>query len=256
MELLLLTADPAPSSVLPALALLRHRVHTAAPEIAALLDARPPDAVLVDARSNLLTARGLCRLLERTRPGLPVIAVVTEDELVAVSGEWRVDEILLSGAGATEVDARLRLLRSRSFTGSGRAGDALVLGELAIDEAAYSVRVRGRPLALAYKEFELLKHLAVHAGQVFSRAQLLREIWGYDFFGGPRTVDVHIRRLRAKLGTEHEQMIGTVRNVGYTFVRPDRDIEERTAAPGETDRHSDGEDKDERAADRMLGTVS
>jgi DNA-binding winged helix-turn-helix (wHTH) protein len=71
-----------------------------------------------------------------------------------------------------------------------------------------------------YKEFELLKYLAQHAGRVFTRAQLLQEVWGYDFFGGTRTVDVHVRRLRAKLGTEHEQMIGTVRNVGYKFVRP------------------------------------
>jgi DNA-binding response OmpR family regulator len=82
--------------------------------------------------------------------------------------------------------------------------------------------LRGRPLDLTYKEFELLKYLAQHAGRVFTRAQLLQEVWGYDFFGGTRTVDVHVRRLRAKLGTEHEQLIGTVRNVGYKFVRPGR----------------------------------
>ena len=91
-----------------------------------------------------------------------------------------------------------------------------------IDEATYAARLRGRLLELTYKEFELLKYLAQHAGRVFTRAQLLQEVWGYDFFGGTRTVDVHVRRLRAKLGTEHEQMIGTVRNVGYKFVRPSR----------------------------------
>ena len=95
-------------------------------------------------------------------------------------------------------------------------------GELVIDEATYAARLRGRLLELTYKEFELLKYLAQHAGRVFTRAQLLQEVWGYDFFGGTRTVDVHVRRLRAKLGTEHEQMIGTVRNVGYKFVRPNR----------------------------------
>ena len=95
-----------------------------------------------------------------------------------------------------------------------------MLGELVIDEATYAARLRGRLLELTYKEFELLKYLAQHAGRVFTRAQLLQEVWGYDFFGGTRTVDVHVRRLRAKLGTEHEQMIGTVRNVGYKFVRP------------------------------------
>jgi DNA-binding response OmpR family regulator len=73
-------------------------------------------------------------------------------------------------------------------------------------------------LDLTFKEFELLKFLAQHPGRVFTRAQLLQEVWGYDYFGGTRTVDVHVRRLRAKLGPEHEALIGTVRNVGYKFV--------------------------------------
>ncbi len=91
-----------------------------------------------------------------------------------------------------------------------------------IDEGTYTARLRGRPLDLTYKEFELLKYLAQHAGRVFTRAQLLHEVWGYDFFGGTRTVDVHVRRLRAKLGPEYEALIGTVRNVGYKAVRPAR----------------------------------
>ena len=91
-----------------------------------------------------------------------------------------------------------------------------------IDEGTYTARLRGRPLDLTYKEFELLKYLAQHAGRVFTRAQLLQEVWGYDFFGGTRTVDVHVRRLRAKLGPEYEALIGTVRNVGYKAVRPAR----------------------------------
>ena len=76
------------------------------------------------------------------------------------------------------------------------------------------------PLDLTYKEFELLKYLVQHPGRVFTRAQLLQEVWGYDYYGGTRTVDVHVRRLRAKLGPEHEQLIGTVRNVGYRFDPP------------------------------------
>ncbi|HVQ97890.1 MAG TPA: response regulator transcription factor, partial [Mycobacterium sp.] len=100
--------------------------------------------------------------------------------------------------------------------------DKVSLGELVIDEGTYTARLRGRPLDLTYKEFELLKYLAQHAGRVFTRAQLLHEVWGYDFFGGTRTVDVHVRRLRAKLGPEHESLIGTVRNVGYKAVRPAR----------------------------------
>ncbi|HTK66647.1 MAG TPA: response regulator transcription factor [Pseudonocardia sp.] len=223
MELLLLTADAHPESVLPALSLLPHGVRTAAPEVAALLDAGPHDAVLVDARSDLVAARGLCRLLGTTGIEVPVVAVLTEGGLVAVSGDWAVDDILLPGAGPAEIDARLRLLRARpGADGGAGASGALVLGELMIDEATYTARLKGRALELTYKEFELLKYLAQHAGRVFTRAQLLQEVWGYDFFGGTRTVDVHVRRLRAKLGPEHEQLIGTVRNVGYKFVRPVR----------------------------------
>ncbi len=82
----------------------------------------------------------------------------------------------------------------------------------------------GVALDLTYKEFELLKFLAQHPGRVFTRSHLVQEVWGYDYFGGTRTVDVHVRRLRAKLGPEHDQMIGTVRNVGYKFVRPATEV--------------------------------
>ena len=125
----------------------------------------------------------------------------------------------------------------REFAGAEHlvhADGALRLGELVIDEATYMARLRGRPLDLTYKEFELLKYLAQHAGRVFTRAQLLQEVWGYDFFGGTRTVDVHVRRLRAKLGTEHEQMIGTVRNVGYKFVQPPKSSVATEETSGET----------------------
>jgi DNA-binding response OmpR family regulator len=222
VDLLLLTTDPEPAAVLPALALLPHTVRPLTPEVAALLEAGPHDAVLVDARSDLAGARSLCRLLSSSGIEVPVVAVVTEGGLVAVTAEWGVDEILLPTAGPAEVDARLRLVRSRGATTDRSSESSLQLGELVIDEATYTARLRGRPLELTYKEFELLKYLAQHAGRVFTRAQLLQEVWGYDFFGGTRTVDVHVRRLRAKLGPEHEQMIGTVRNVGYKFVRPPR----------------------------------
>ena len=246
MELLLLTADPAPRSVLPALALLPHQLHIAAPEVAAL-GTRAHDAVLVDARADLVGARSLCRLLN-ARSDLPVIAVLAEDGLVAMSGEWVVDEILLPGAGPAEIDARLRLCAIRGAD-VARCG-ALVLGELMIDEATYSARLRGRLLALTYKEFELLKYLAQHVGQVFSRTQLLQEVWGYDFVGGVRTVDVHIRRLRAKLGAEHEHMIGTVRHIGYQFVRPSRGGVGTTVVPGETNSDPDN-DRDDSAHVRL-----
>ena len=222
VDLLLLTGDPDPSSVLPALALLPHVVRPLAPEVSALLEAGPHDAVLVDARGDLAGARALCRLLSNSGVEVPVVAIVTEGGLVAVTADWGVDEILLPTAGPAEVDARLRLVSSRRKPDQAGASGAIQLGELVIDDATYTARLKGRPLELTYKEFELLKYLAQHAGRVFTRAQLLQEVWGYDFFGGTRTVDVHVRRLRAKLGPEHELMIGTVRNVGYKFVRPSR----------------------------------
>ncbi|MGH3718371.1 MAG: winged helix-turn-helix transcriptional regulator [Pseudonocardiaceae bacterium] len=244
MELLLLTADPGPASVLPALSLLGHGVRSAAPEVAALLDAGPYDAVLVDARSDLAGSRNLCRLLGSTGLDVPVVVVIREGGLVALSADWGTDEILLPTAGPAEVDARLRLLVARRATESAAGrGSSLVLGELVIDEATYTARLRGRPLDLTYKEFELIKYLAQHAGRVFTRAQLLQEVWGYDFFGGTRTVDVHVRRLRAKLGPEHEQLIGTVRNVGYKFVRPVRNLGSRERAEHDRAEH-------DRAAER------
>ncbi len=165
-----------------------------------------------------------------TGTSVPVVAVVNEGGLVAVNVEWGLDEILLPSTGPAEIDARLRLLVGRRGGAANQENlGKISLGELVIDEGTYTARLRGRPLDLTYKEFELLKYLAQHAGRVFTRAQLLQEVWGYDFFGGTRTVDVHVRRLRAKLGTEYESLIGTVRNVGYKAVRPTRG---RAPAPG------------------------
>ncbi|HCA52490.1 MAG TPA: transcriptional regulator [Mycobacterium sp.] len=223
MDLLLLTADPNPDSVLPSLSLLAHTVRCAPSEVSSLLDAGAADVALVDARHDLAAARGLCRLLGSTGAPAPVVAVVNEGGLVAVNTDWGIDDILLPGTGPAEIDARLRLLVGRrgGLANQENLGN-VSLGELVIDEGTYTARLRGRPLDLTYKEFELLKYLAQHAGRVFTRAQLLQEVWGYDFFGGTRTVDVHVRRLRAKLGPEYEALIGTVRNVGYKAVRPAR----------------------------------
>jgi DNA-binding response OmpR family regulator len=224
LDLLVLTVEPDATSVLPALDLLPHTVRVRAPEVTALLDAGHRDVIVLDARSDLASAKSLCRLLKGTgedEGSTPIIAVIGEGGLVAVSAEWRADDILLPTAGPAEVDARLRLATTREGA-AAQVEAELRVGELVIDEATYTARLRKRTLELTYKEFELLKYLAQHAGRVFTRAQLLQEVWGYDFFGGTRTVDVHVRRLRAKLGPEHEQMIGTVRNVGYKFERPSK----------------------------------
>lgn len=221
-HLLLLTNALDPSAtVLPALGLLPHTVKILPADAAAALSHDRVDAVLVDARRDLAAAKALCRVLSGAQIESPLFAVLTEGGLVTVSGDWGVDEILLDSAGPAEVDARLRLASSRSADAGGAVLGPITAGELVIDEAAYTARLAGRPLDLTYKEFELLKHLAGHPGRVFSRDQLLAEVWGYDYFGGTRTVDVHVRRLRAKLGPEHDAMIGTVRNVGYRFVPPE-----------------------------------
>ena len=110
------------------------------------------------------------------------------------------------------------MVRRRHGTGEG----ALIrLGPLALDTDTYRVTAAGRPLDLTFKEFELLRFLASHPGRVYTRPSLLREVWGYDFYGGTRTVDVHVRRLRAKLGPEHEHLVETVRGVGYRAAEPD-----------------------------------
>ncbi len=226
ISLLLLTNALTPSAeVLPALGLLAHSVRVAPLEASALLDdsaGAKPDAILVDARRDLVQARSLCRLLRTTGVSAPVFAVLTEGGLVALTADWGVDDVLLDTAGPAEVDARLRLATGRVQTTAADAGEPGVVraGELTIDEGTYICRLKGRALELTYKEFELLKYLAQHPGRVFTRAQLLQEVWGYDYYGGTRTVDVHVRRLRAKLGAEHEQLIGTVRHVGYKFVTP------------------------------------
>ena len=217
-ELYLLTnaAEP-PSEIMPALGLLLHTVRTGPADMIAFEDAAAADVILVDARHDLMSARQLCQLLRRAGPQAPVLAVMTEGGLAAVTAEWGADDVVLSSAGPAEFEARLRLAIGRQTSAEPMA-DEIRSGELSIDEATYTARLRGRVLDLTFKEFELLKFLAQHPGRVFTRAHLLQEVWGYDYFGGTRTVDVHVRRLRAKLGAEHESLIGTVRNVGYRFV--------------------------------------
>ncbi|MBA3249424.1 MAG: winged-helix domain-containing protein [Geodermatophilaceae bacterium] len=216
MELLLMTAArQTPAEVLPALGLLGHSVRVAVPDVRLLLDANPGDAILVDARHDLAPARAFCRLLHGTGVAAPVLGVFGAGGLIALSADWQLSDVVLETAGPAEVDARLRLALARAALAAVAADPVVTAGDLTIDEDTYSARLRGRLLDLTYKEFELLKYLAQHPGRVFSRAQLLQEVWGYDYFGGTRTVDVHVRRLRAKLGSDHEALIGTVRNVGY-----------------------------------------
>jgi DNA-binding response OmpR family regulator len=218
-NVLLLTSGPEPpAEILPSLTLLPHAVRIAPAATAALTAAPQPDAVLVDARRDLVAARRLVQTLRGTDRSFPVLVIVTEGGWAAVSADWGADDVVLHTAGPGEVEARLRLALGRAAGPAPEASGEIRSGELVINEATYSARMHGRSLDLTFKEFELLKFLTQQPGRVFSRAQLLQEVWGYDYFGGTRTVDVHVRRLRAKLGAENESLIGTVRNVGYRFV--------------------------------------
>jgi DNA-binding response OmpR family regulator len=221
VEIVLLTATSQQTTeVLPALALLPHRVSVLPLEASALVDRPLGDVLLVDARRDLASVRTFTRVLSAIGGTAPVVAVLTEGGLIAMSSEWPVDDFVLDTAGPAELDTRLRVAAERRAARTDTLPEQVDIGDLTIDETTYTARLSNRTLDLTYKEFELLKFLAQHPGRVFTRSHLVQEVWGYDYFGGTRTVDVHVRRLRAKLGPEYEALIGTVRNVGYKFVRP------------------------------------
>jgi Response regulators consisting of a CheY-like receiver domain and a winged-helix DNA-binding domain len=197
---------------LPVLALLPHTIHQVAADTQALTESARCDLVVLDGRKDLAGARMMARLFQSSGSTVPLLLVLTESGLAAVAADWNISDLVLDTAGPAEFEARIRLLVTAS------ANDGLIAaGGIVIDDAAYSVMLEGEPLDLTYTEFELLKYLVQHPGRVFSREHLLADVWGYDYYGGTRTVDVHVRRLRAKLGAEHESLIGTVRNVGYRF---------------------------------------
>ena len=227
MAQLLILTGAVDGEVLPALGLLSHRVRSIPAEPAALINAPAADLILIDGRHDLASAKSLCKILNTTGVTVGLVLVLTEGGLTAVSADWGIDDVLLETAGPAEVDARIRLVIGRMA--QDKSSSKIQASGVVIDEASYSAKVHGRPLDLTFKEFELLRFLATHPSRVFTREQLLSEVWGYDYFGGTRTVDVHVRRLRAKLG-DLESLIGTVRNVGYRFNVYD-DETERLPAP-------------------------
>ena len=221
--MLLTNTHGASAEVLPALALLQHSVKILPAEASLLVDVPDMELLFVDARRELPAAKALTRLLASTGIGAPVIAITTEGGLSAMSADWEINDVILDTAGPAEVDARIRIAigaHRAAINAQDPTSGEIRQGDVVIDEGTYTAKLKGRSLDLTFKEFELLKYLAQHPGRVFTRAQLLQEIWGYDYFGGTRTVDVHIRRLRSKLGPEFEAVIGTVRNVGYRFTLP------------------------------------
>ena len=221
--LLLTNTLGASAEVLPSLALLQHQVRILPAEASILVDVPEVDCILLDARRDLPSAKALNKLLKSTGVDCPIITIATEGALSAMNADWGFDDVILDTAGPAEIEARIRIavgrIEANNFANDPSSRE-IRTGEIVIDENSYTAKIKGRSLDLTFKEFELIKFLAQHPGRVFTRAQLLQEIWGYDYFGGTRTVDVHIRRLRSKLGPEHEAIVGTVRNVGYRFTLP------------------------------------
>lgn len=212
-RLLLVFPEALPLPEIPvALSLLPHQVREVSGVEDALLEINDADLLVIDARSDLAWARTSCRLFSGNAPQHPQLLILDLQATSVITPEWGIDDFVLADAAPGELDARIRLLLMRK-----PSADTIVAGSVVIDEAAYTVSVGGHPLDLTYTEFELLKYLVTHPGRVLTRENLLSEVWGYDYYGGTRTVDVHIRRLRAKLGPEHDNCIGTVRNVGYRF---------------------------------------
>ena len=175
-----------------------------------------PDAVIIDLAASAedpLARRYLDAASTAEAPA--VITLLPPAGLPVLDPANIPDDFLLTGATAEELCARVRRALYRRHGVDSR--NTLAIGDLVMDLANYTVHIAGRHVELTYKEYELLRFLATNRGRVFTRETLLSKVWGYDFYGGARTVDVHIRRLRAKIEDRHTPFIETVRNVGYRF---------------------------------------
>ncbi|HEY2225005.1 winged helix-turn-helix domain-containing protein [Actinomycetospora sp.] len=229
MHLLLVSPADSVDDVVPGLALLpAHRttlVPVAAGGLLAALD--DVDAVLLDGRDRPRAAGELAAAVTRSRPGLPRLLVLGPDADLPTDAEEALEGLLLTDAGPAEIELRLRLA-ARAVPPPARpapatspaplSGDALAVGDLVVDTASFQARVADRPLTLARREFELLSELVEHAGRPLSRRHLLATVWGRDYEGSARTVDVHVKQLRRVLGAGHRDMIRTVRGTGYVLV--------------------------------------
>ena len=219
MEPLLLFPDPAPPPLAQALDLGGYPWKSVTS--AQVAERAEPDdgwaGAIVCADSDPEGAFAMCRALrKRDIPLEPVLLIVSVSQLPELNlREDLFDDFCVTPWEGQEIDARLGHLFWR--TGRGTRPELVEYGPLVLNLETYQAALSGRPLDLTYMEYELLKFLATHPGKVFTRETLLSRVWGYEYYGGARTVDVHIRRLRAKLGEEQANMISTVRSVGYRF---------------------------------------
>lgn len=197
-----------------------HPVQVTGPERQALLEAlspRPSEIFILDGTSVRMSPKELLEILRVECPNheSSLIWLITEDMAARLDPAAGITDFIVAPASAQELLARVRLHLWKSH--GINSDDLIFAGQLVIDQANYSVSIDNRTLELTFKEYELLRFLVSHRGRVFTREALLNQVWGYDYYGGTRTVDVHIRRIRAKLGPEFEDMVETIRNVGYRF---------------------------------------
>ncbi|HZJ26542.1 MAG TPA: response regulator transcription factor [Acidimicrobiia bacterium] len=218
-EPLVVFPDPPPPLLAQTLDLAGHAWKAVANAAVAAQD-EPPGGwagAVVCAEDDPEGAFGICRKLrKRDASAPPTLLLVSGAQLSELDlREDLFDDFCLSPFHPKELEVRLRHLFWR--TGRGTSPEIVEYGELILNLETYQAALAAKPLDLTYMEYELLKFFATHPGKVFTRAQLLSRVWGYEYYGGARTVDVHVRRLRAKLGEEHANLIQTVRSVGYRF---------------------------------------
>lgn len=220
MEPLLIYPNPAPPELAQALDMGGYSWQAVSDSVGAA-SVEPEDGwsgAIVAADQDPEGAFALCRALRKQGASLePLMLLVSGrqlDELELRSELF--DEFCMTPFHPRELEARLKHMFVRAGLGGGRP-DLVEYGPLLLNTETYQAAIEEKPLDLTYMEYELLKFLASHPGKVFTRETLLSRVWGYDYFGGARTVDVHVRRLRSKLGEEHSGLIQTVRSVGYSF---------------------------------------
>ncbi len=162
-------------------------------------------------------AYGFCRAIRANEfLDLPILVVIERDRLLELASRTDLfDDFACLPLEPSELGTRIEILLKRAAPAD--ASQLISYGPLVLNTETYQAAIAGRPLDLTYMEYELLRFFASNPGKVFTRETLLNRVWGYDYYGGARTVDVHVRRLRAKLGEEHANLIQTVRSVGYRF---------------------------------------
>ncbi len=203
-----------PGATIPgALSLLSHATSAVATTQEAIARMDAADVLVVDGRDDLVWARAVTTTLRQARADIAILLLLPPNGVPLIGRDWGFTDFVSDTSEPAEFDARIRLLLH-----SVNETKILAFGPIRVDEAAYLATLSGDPLDLTYTEFELLRYLMGNPGRVLTREVLLSQVWGYDYYGGTRTVDVHIRRLRAKLG-QYDWYIGTVRNVGYRFTQ-------------------------------------